>query len=224
MSYNMHNLNIVVPATDALINAVTPEGYRMAVIRWRETAEVKKSGKKPPAPRCVLVAEIPLSITRPLQLQVKLREALDKMQDDRIRDILNKHLEENGNVLNITLRSDDINEDGIAAWMREESGNGRISGETIRAWFDERMAAYIEDAAISKGMEGVKVTQTINNYRATFMKLASPVTPIAEPVLLKLAEVMAAATEDNTVAMDEKIAAAITRRMPKSEEEMLMEI
>jgi hypothetical protein len=224
MSYNLHNLNIVVPATQAHYDATPPDGYRIAIIRWRETAEVKKSGKKVPAPRAVLVASIPLELTRPVQLQIKLREAIDKMQDDRIRDIMQKHLDNESNLMNVQIEPSDIDESGIAAWMKEESTGGRISGDSIQAWFNATMAAHIEAKALAKGMEPTKIVQTVNGYRATFMKLASPVTPITAPVLEKLTEVLAEATADNASVMDEKIANAIIRRMPKSEDDMLADL
>ena len=219
---NLHNLNIVVPATEKLLAEPVQEGFRMAVIRWRETEEVKKSGKKAPAPRAVLVPEIPLAITSPMLLKNKLREAIDKLQNDRIRAILDKHLEGEGNLLNITLDAKDVSEEGINDWLNEESTGGRLNGDSIRMWFDAEMKAVVERRAIAAGKDAKGAEQVVNSYRATYMKLASPVTPIQPSILEKLTELLLDIKQPGN--MDEKIARAIERRMPRSEAEVLMEI
>lgn len=220
----IHNLYVVVPYTEKLAAEVVPTGYRLAVIRWRETAEVKKSGKVPPAPRAVLVPEIPLDVTAPKLLVDSLRNAIDKLQDDRIRAILNKHLEGEGNLLNISVAAEDINEAGVAAWLAEETTGGRLSGEAIRNWFDTQMLSIVQGKAIAAGKNEREATQIVNGYRATYMKLASPMTPIQPAVLDKLTELLAHSAELGVTAMDEKIANAIIKRTPRSEDDVLMDI
>lgn len=224
MAATILNLYIVVPYLEKMATEVLPAGYRLSVIRWRETAAKSEAKQKPPAPRAVIVPEIPLVLDKPAALRNSLRAAIDKLQDDRIRDILNKHLEGEGNVLNITLRAEDIDESGIANFLAEESTGGRLSGDVIRAWFDSSIKEAIEAKLVARGADSKKVEQVTNQFRATFMKLASPVTPIPEPVLMKLTEVLAEMTADGASAVDEKIARAIEKRMPKNEEELLMEI
>jgi len=219
---NLHNLYIVVPATEKLLAEPVQDGYRLAVIRWRETKEVKESGKKPLAPRAVLLPEIPLAISSPVLLRTKLREAIDKLQDDRVRDILEKHVADDSNLLNVRIEAEQVTEEGIASWLAEESTGGRLNGASIQLWFDESVKQIVQQRAIAAGKDAKGVEQVINGYRATYMKLASPVTPITQPILEKLTELMLEVSQPSN--MDEKIARAIERRMPRNEADVLMEI
>lgn len=220
------NLLIVRPYTEkeAAEALLLNSGFRLSVIRWRETEKKLAAGEKTHATMCVLVEEIPLEITKPKLLHDALRRSLDKLQDDRIKAVCEAWLANGGQLTALRLIPEEINESGIRTWSDQETSGGRLSGDLIQQWFDSVLKDHLAAKFLANGASEDKATKACNGYAATFKKLASPATPMNVDILTKLTDAMGLVPASSKSRVDEQLASAITRRLPKDEADMLMEL
>lgn len=208
-------------AAEAML--LTP-GFRLSVIRWRETEKKLAAGEKAHATMCVLVHEIPLVIEKPKLLQEALRKSLDNLQDTRIKAVCEQWLANGGQLTALRIIPEEINESGIRAWQDSQDTGGRLSGDIIQQWFDTTLRNHLIEKFTGNGAPAQKAEQASNGYAATFKKLASPAALMSVDILAKLTDAMALVPASNRTRIDEQLLNAIDRRMPKDEAAMLMDL
>lgn len=205
-------------AESVLINA----GFRLSVIRWRETTKKVAAGETTHQTMCVLVHEIPLVIEKPKLLQDALRKSLDNLQDQRIKAVCENWLATGGQLQAFRIIPEEVNERGIKEWSDEEATGGRLSGDIIQQWFDASLRDPLVAQFTSKGASQETAAKAGNGYAATFKKLASPAALMSADVLSKLTDALSLVPEANRSRIDEQLVKAIIRRMPKSDDELLL--
>lgn len=178
-----HHLNwLATLADDAQFN-ITPhhdnktvrEGYRLAVIRYKETKNADGS-KKPAQPaRSVELPIVAISVNPP-ELRVALQEAVNELQDNVVRSHLEQLAE--GTISpqqqpHVTWSQ--INHAGISSWCEQNAATGKLSKEAIGAWFDAELEEPLGLAFIAAGItDETKMAAAIAAYRGTIVSLASP--------------------------------------------------
>lgn len=176
-------------------------GFRHSVVKWRLTEKQEKEGKTARHPVMVAVPAIKLNFGTEHCLYSVMSAAINDLQDAMVAEAVNAILKTEptakivGTVLDI-----DLSEAGIAAWHAEKQMNGRLSGDAIGKWFDEALhdnlgAHLIERGLIGDG-ENEKLKAIMVDFRAKFVKLASPKATMAEPLVLQLQKAIALAEDD----------------------------
>lgn len=145
---------------------------RLAVIRWKATKNADGSTKDARKPVCVEVPVVPITVT-PAIIQDALRAAFLDLQDEFIRT----RVEADYAALreNVFFTHTDFELSTLQAYLTEKAASGKLSGDTIKAWFTANLRDTLEEKfAAIPDISDAKVAAAVKEYGETFAKLASP--------------------------------------------------
>lgn len=189
--------------TDGMENRVM-EGYRLSLITWKHTekqAATPGYQRKPAV--CVAVPRIALAV-EPECLQAAMLEALEKLQDQAVRDCIVSAIEvESGiNMQSIVIPQELGTPAGLAASLEVKASVGRLSKSSLEAWFDARIATSLVDAVVAnlpaESDPSVSVRQ-VEKARMAIASLASPRVVMPRKVAEQLQKAINMAPEGDKV-------------------------
>lgn len=157
---------------------LTPEGYRMVRVGWKETEDKVRKIKVPARSAvCVYIPVLQLS-PLPEVLQTTLQAAFEEMQKAAITAFINGKIAENTsvNTTSIKIPAELVTMEGIAAFDATERTNKRLSTESIKAWFDASLANVLEAAFVASNpsLSNEVLRKVVAEHKEVLSKLASP--------------------------------------------------
>lgn len=209
MSSTQSTLNYLRPFqpvmyVDGMENRVM-EGYRLSVITWKHTekqAATPGYQRKPTV--CVAMPRIAL-VVEPECLQAAMLEALEKLQDQAVRDCIAGAIEvESGiNIQSITIPQELGTAAGLAASASAKAATGRLSKDSLNSWFDARIAGPLVDAVVANlpadsGAAELAVKQ-VEKAKLAIASLASPRVTMPRRVAEQLQKAINMAPEGDKV-------------------------
>lgn len=172
---------------------------RLAVIRWKVTKEVTK-----PHPAVCVSLKKPTIIVEPKCLQASLETAFCDLQDKLLRSIIEGNKDKLQSIPETSLSID-----AVSAFAEQENESKRLSGDTIKAWFDQYISDSLMLTLMSKqGLEQGNATETqlsqiaanVNSARDMVASLASPRSMYPETTIHQLQKVISLASEETDLA------------------------
>lgn len=159
----------------------TPKaGQRLSVITFKTPSDKKDDPTyKRPDARCVSVPKLDISVS-PQILKDAMLQALEDLQDAKIRTIVVAALDEGKNV--ITIMDAQINYESLAEFAALEAANGKLNKEAIDEWFESDVANPLT-LALANAMklpetpsadQEKKLADAVTVYKNVFKTLAAP--------------------------------------------------
>lgn len=176
--------------------------HRLVVISYKTPAAEKDNPHYRKQPTlCLSIPKLIVSV-EPTVLAAPLTSALYDLQNQVIRDLIDNTAATQR--VGLVIPSSAISSSAITAWFAASSG--RLSGDTIDAWFTSDVADALEVALAKKlGItdapsteELLKLSAAVEDQRLRFKKLAGPQTRYPAPVtngLLRTLDTIAPASE-----------------------------
>lgn len=219
---NTHYIPFTIyPLTDSSESRL-PLNHRLAEVSWRFTEEQKNKGATKRSPVCVALPFILLEV-EPICLQEVVQESIENAQDKLIASYINKMIEENTrwNMIGKLVPSELATPRGLSALLAEERSRGRLSKESIGAYFDN----YLTEVLLSKllerntGYDDTKLAEAARRYRDAICALASPRAMLPVKTATALLKVIDLGADGKVPrALKEKLNAFIN---PKTEKELV---
>ncbi len=210
----------IYPLTDTS-ESRCPTGFRLSEIKWRLTEEAKNKGATKRSPVCVPLPFIKL-LVEPLCLSEVVQESIENAQDAMVAAYINLQIKEhtNWNMILKTIPSEISTPDGLASLLAEERARGRLSKESITAYFDSSLLEPLLASLVSRNpeMDDTALSTAANRYKDALTVLASPraILPIKSAIALD--KVVELGTDGKVRrALKEKLNSFIN---PKKEEEL----
>jgi hypothetical protein len=212
---------------DGMENKVM-EGYRLSVIRWKTpTAELKNPAYKKTPTLCVPLPALPVSVM-PVALQVAMQEAVDDIQDAAVRSFISQEIENKPgiNLVSIMVPEKLGTHEGIAEFAAAKAASGRLSKESLGAWFDAILADSLVDAIIARlppdteDAASVAVAQ-IAGARTAVVGLASPRANIPQRVAVQLLKAVCMAPKGDKTRAALEVKLGLFANPPSAEELLL---
>jgi hypothetical protein len=179
---------------------------RLSVIRWKTPSKEKNNPSyKKPASRCVSIPKTTISAI-PEILSASLQLAFEDMQDEVIRDHVEKEVSAGHE--NITITDDMFSPDAVAAYQTAKAVSGRLSGDSLTAWFDEYL-----DEPLSLALANVmsipsenptaeqlsSLTKAVEQHKTIIVSLASPRAALNEKIATQLKKAVTIANDDGRI-------------------------
>lgn len=192
-----YNINLFTDSSKPLAN-----DHRLVVIRFKETKDAKAKGTKKPPSYC---ASIPRSevVVEPEDLIKPLTAALHDLEEQIIREKVETFLEDQTTEKNIT--NIELNATSVSIFYDRVATSGRLSKESIAAWFDTDLMEPLVKALMAAVPElienGEKLEKAIESHRNHICNLASPRAnmPVKLATQLKKAVVLASDDESSKI-------------------------
>jgi hypothetical protein len=162
------------------------DGHRLSVITFK-TPGAKVDPKSPdydpnykrPEARCISVPKLEMSCT-PQILKDALQQALEDLQDAKIRQLVVAELEQGKNV--ITILDVQIGFEALAEFAALEAANGKLNKDAIDEWFEADVANQLT-LALANAMklpdnpapeQEKTLAAAVTMYKDVFKTLAAP--------------------------------------------------
>lgn len=167
-----------------------PENHRRAVFTYKEVKKGPNKGKKPQAVYC----DVPAT---KLSIQPEILTAVMVAQFEALQDALIKHLimqkfnwkETKHGKLEVS--SDEISIAKVAEHAAA-TGVGRLSGESIEAWFDQKALLPVSEMIAKKrgcSVDDDRVVEAATVFRAHFANLANTRKAVKQQTALAMMKV-----------------------------------
>lgn len=196
---------------------VRPEmqGDRLAVISYKVTKE--NNGKKP-ATRSVSIPAITLQV-QPACLATALSEAFQKLQDARIRELIDEQLERDPTTASFSIPSHELTPESIAAWTGQKSNGERLTKADLDAWFTSDLEETLT-LALARAVTGddtteptseqlSRITGAVEQHRKLLTGLAAPRVQLPDNIREQLSRAVALAPETT---IRNKLSAKLTKQ------------
>ena len=174
---------------------------RLVVVRWKQTDEMTKQGKKAPSTVCVPVPLLALSI-EPECLLAAMNDALCDIQDKAVRKYIESVILNDTSVAlaSIVVPSDLLTAQGLAMFASEEATSKRLSKDGIASWFDAKMKEPLEMAFASRsGVDDATLEKAIKQHREILCKLASPKDRLPEGIAKQMQKALGVVEDNDSV-------------------------
>lgn len=188
------------------------DGYRLSVISWKHTEkQAAQAGYQRKPTVCVAMPCIAVAV-EPECLQAAMLEALEKLQDAAIRDVVVAALEvESGiNIQAIHIPQELGTAAGLAAQAQAKAATGRLSKDSLSSWFDARIAGALVDAVVANLPDGTAPEVAVKQVEKAKLAIASLASPrVTMP--RKVAEQLQKAI--NMAPRGDKVAEQLTKKL-----------
>lgn len=194
---------------------------RLAVINWKAKKDAT-TGVTTPARKsvCVDVPNVDIQVT-PTVLQVALTAAFIDIQDEFIRTSIEGW--QAAGKENMFFTYDDLSTEKLAAWYAEKATSGKLSGDTIKAWFELSLKNKLEEAfAAIPDVTDDQVIKAVADYKDSFSKLASPAWSPTTAVAKQLANAVAKADQSDKVTT--QLASRLEKLLAPKKESLLLSL
>lgn len=166
----------VVMYVEGMENRVTASD-RLSVIRWKTPKDKMSdtSYRKQPT-LCVAIPVIEFEV-EPACLVEAMKQAIEDMQDNAIRDVITTEIEAQPgmNLATILIPRELGTPSGLAAWSAKKVISGRLSTELLTQWFASTLQAPLEVALAGiEGISEVQHTKAVAQHKMLVISLASP--------------------------------------------------
>lgn len=171
------------------------ETHRLSVIRFKTMKD--KPAKSPN--KCVSIPRLKINVS-PDILNASLNAAFLEMQDEVIRSLI---VDNNATTIN----DDDISFTAIQQFQLEKSTSQRLSGESVKAWFDTCMSENLT-LALSNAMQLPsepseeqlsKLQAAVSQHEQLIISLASPRSNYNKTLAAQLLKAIAVSDDDGLI-------------------------
>lgn len=198
--------------------------HRLVVIGWKRPQNISAHEweKVKPPQYSVSIPKLTVEV-EPKCLQSALQSAFNGIVNDYIRGrvVDSDPAERNG----LIIGASELTSQAISEWHRG-SANGRLKGETIKAWFESELAAPLLEAFATKMQlqlddptAAEKLAKVVTNYGERLAKLASPATKYDPPIVHGLRTALALISGDSMAdRLDRRLESFLMISKPKDDE------
>lgn len=189
---------------------------RLTTISYKATAA--NAGRKPPT-RSVSLPRVTLTVS-PACLATAMQEAFERIQDARIRELIDESVETSGNpAWTGEISAAELTPEALAAWSASKSTGDRLTKQDILDWFNAALSDQLTLALADKLAPGnpnpepavlTAITATHDQFRTVLTGLAAPKVSLPDNIRSQLLKALALADTTINPRIHDKLTAKLT--------------